>query len=220
VPISNSSWAGYADTGETYTSVSGSWTVPNASCGLGQVESAATWVGIDGANESIGPEQIGTDSNCAVLGGEYWAWYEMAPNGPALISSPTGDGVEAGDVMNASVQYSGTNASGEECYDLQIMDTTRWSNPFSTTQCMAGAIGGTAEWIEEDPSDGGFPLTPFGSVTFTNCQAGGSDAAVYGAPIWYHPNSVWTMSNPGGAAASVSGLSDDGSQFTVTWQHS
>jgi Peptidase A4 family len=223
--VTNSSWAGYVDTAETYTHVSGTWTVPNASCGLFQIESSATWVGIDGANESVGPEQIGTDSNCAVFGGEYHAWYEMAPNGPALISNINGsDTVGAGDVMNGLVQYAGTNASGQECYDLQIQDQTRgWT--FSTTQCIAGALGGTAEWIEEDPDTSilglpSLPLAPFGSVTFTNCHAGGSDAAVYGAPISYHPNTAWIMPDTGGAAAGVSPLSEDGTAFTVNWQHS
>jgi hypothetical protein len=206
-------WAGYVDTGETYTFVSGTWQVPNASCGFGQVENSATWVGLDGSGSGT-VEQIGTDSNCAVLGGAYWAWFEMAPANPEVISGPSGDQVSAGDTMNAMVQYTGTPGY----YDLQIQDVTKgWT--FSTTQFVAGATGASAEWVTENPTFLGFPLTDFSPVTFTNCTAGGSDLSVYDSAISQHPNTVETMFNPGGAAASVSALSNGGSQFTITWQH-
>jgi len=56
-------WAGYVATGGPYTDASGSWTVPTANCANAVGTDSATWVGIDGSNNST-VEQIGTDSNC------------------------------------------------------------------------------------------------------------------------------------------------------------
>jgi len=220
-------WAGYVDTGETYTYVSGSWTVPASSCNtIFSTEFSSSWVGIDGdGNNTV--EQIGTNSTCVPHllgnGSSYGAWWEMYPE-----NSQQGipESVNAGDVMNASVQYSGTSG-GNSCYLLKLQDQTQGWN-YSTNQCQPGTQNATAEWITEDTDTSilglpSFPLAPFGTMTFTNCDAGGSDAAVYGAPISYHPNTAVTLDasafNDGNAAASVSGLSNDGSQFSITWQH-
>ncbi|HTW10640.1 MAG TPA: G1 family glutamic endopeptidase [Acidimicrobiales bacterium] len=216
---SSSSWAGYVVTGETYDYVYGSWTVPKAACGnfpTGDLaSSSSTWVGIDGWNENT-VEQIGTDSNCATWTGVYWAWFEMYPNLPEVISNPLNntDQISPGDVMDASVQYTGNPG----WYRLYIQDVTKnWS--FATTQYISGATGGTAEWVTEQPADGGLPLTDFGSVTFTGCYADGSNAAAYGDPIWQHANTAVEMEANGTEKASVSALSANGSQFTVTWRH-
>jgi hypothetical protein len=209
-------WAGYAATGDTYTSVSATWTVPTANCGkfpTGDAgSSSATWVGLDGdGNTPV--EQIGTDSDCAGFAGEYHAWWEMNPGWPTVIGDlgvTNDDGVSPGDVMAASV----TATSTPGMYTLTIDDASQgWS--YTTTQSNPGAVGASAECITEQPRDGGFPLTNFGSVTFSQCKATGSNGIAL--PIWDHPNDALTMIGPSTTKATVSPLSEDGTQFTVTW---
>jgi hypothetical protein len=212
-------WSGYVATGDTYTSVSGSWTVPTANCGTFPTgdagSSSSTWVGLDGfGNNPV--EQIGTWSNCALYTGEYNAWWEMYPGGPTIIGNlglTDDDPVYPGDVMSASVTATTTPGT----FTLSIEDQTQnWS--FTTTQSNPGAAGASAECVEEQPSAGGLPLTNFGSVTFTQCKATGSNGL--STPIWDHANSNVTMNDNGTTKATVSPLSEDGTQFTVTWLHS
>ena len=211
-------WAGYTATGETYTSVSARWTVPTASCGTFPAgdagSSSATWVGLDG-DTNIPVEQIGTDSNCVAYAGEYHAWWEMAPGGPTIIGDlglTNDDPVSPGDVMSASVTATSTPGT----YTLTIEDLSRgWS--YTTTQSNPAAAGTSAECIAEQPGDGGLPLTNFGSVTFSHCQATGSNGI--STPIWDHPNNVRTMVGTSTTKATASSLSDDGTQFTVRWLH-
>jgi hypothetical protein len=205
-------WAGYVDTGDTFTAVSASWTVPQGSCGFLETSTSATWVGIDGWNEST-VEQIGTDSNCILGQGVYWAWWEMYPSGPQVIGIPNVSYVvHPGDLMMASVTSTGVPG----WYTLSIADNTQnWT--FVTTQFIANANGGTAECIEEQPAAAGLPLMNFGSVTFNQCNATGSDRVA--TPIWDHPNLAVDMTSGSTLKATVSPLSNDGATFTVTWQH-
>ena len=205
-------WAGYVDTGETYTAVSASWTVPTANCGNGVATTSATWVGIDGgvANDNT-VEQIGTDSNCVLFNGSYWAWWQMAPSSPVVIGAvPANYPVYAGDLMIASVTSTGTPGS----YTLKIEDNTQdWI--YSTTQSNPNATGATAECIEEQPAALGLPLADFGSVTFTGCKAAAGNGPAM--PIWDHPSEAVDMTSGSTQLAVASPLSDDGTQFTVTW---
>jgi hypothetical protein len=64
-----------------YTSVSGSWVVPIASCSASPASFSAFWVGLGGFSEtSQGLEQIGTESDCTPAGrATYGVWYELVP---------------------------------------------------------------------------------------------------------------------------------------------
>src|SRR4051812_18847495 len=83
----SSNWAGYAVTSSdpaapaAYTSVSGSWVVPVASCSASPATFSAFWVGLGGFSEtSEGLEQIGTESDCTASGrATYGIWYELVP---------------------------------------------------------------------------------------------------------------------------------------------
>jgi hypothetical protein len=80
-------------------------------------------------------------------------------------------------------------------------------------------MGQSAEWITEQPSDGGFPLTNFGTVTFTQAQATGSNGL--STPIWDHPNQAVNMTSGAITKAAASPtLSDDGTSFSIGWLHS
>jgi hypothetical protein len=221
MPTTAPNWAGYVDTGDKFTAVSASWTVPKASCSFLEFSSSSTWVGIDGWNGNT-VEQIGTDSNCIGTGDEYNAWWEMWPGGPTLIGVPfVSYVVHAGDLMTASVTSTGMPG----WYTLQIEDTPAngdqgWT--FSTTQFLAAATGATAECIEEEPTalsilgfQLGNSLTNFGSVTFNQCKTTGSDGIA--TPIWDHPNQAIEMTSGSTSKATVSPLSNDGTTFTVTY---
>jgi hypothetical protein len=54
-------------------------------------------------------------------------------------------------------------------------------------------------------------------VTFSQCRFTGSDGVA--TPAWDHPNFALTMANGKTTQATVSPLSDDGTQFTVNFVH-
>jgi Peptidase A4 family len=122
LPYSNSTWGGYlsvAPKGKTVNSVSASWTVPAVSLEghVGPKPYVATmWVGMDGYNARIGPEQVGLWIDTATPNGqpEYWLFHEMAPANPIPFTT---DGqplakdehnllrVRPGQRLSATVQY-------------------------------------------------------------------------------------------------------------------
>ena len=90
---SSTNWAGYAVTGAAFSSVSGSWGQPSATCATHKAALAAFWIGLDGYGASDPTvEQIGTDSDCAKGKGKasggptYYAWFEMYPAPPVVLS--------------------------------------------------------------------------------------------------------------------------------------
>lgn len=200
----SSNWSGYATTGGTYTTVSGSWTQPTATCQAGQTAYSAFWVGIDGDTTST-VEQTGTDADCASGTPRYYAWYEMYPKFPVTLSGM----VAPGDSMRATVS---TNGKGN--FTLTISDATRhWS--FTTNQRLRRAQLGSAEWIAEAPSGSGgvLPLADFGTVSFASCTANG-------IALGSNPNvDAITMAASGVTKAVPSKLSG-GTAFSVTWEHS
>ena len=201
----STNWSGYATTGGHYTSVSGSWKQPSATCSAGQTAYSSFWVGIDGDTTNT-VEQTGTDADCSSGTPTYYAWYEMYPKFPVNLSNP----VQPGDAISASVT---TNGSGS--FTLTIADSTQhWS--FSTKQSSKKAKLGSAEWIAEAPSGSGgvLPLANFGTVSFSSCLANG-------VAISSNPNvdEIVMQTSGGTVKAQPSGLSG-GTSFSVAWKHS
>ena len=179
--VASSNWAGYADTDDTFDSVSSSWTEPTVNCadsnsgldGLlslsnllgGPGAASAFWVGLDGYN-STSVEQLGTDSDCDSGTPSYYAWYEMYPN-PSVVL-PSQYPVQPGNQMTALVA---SNSAGTS-FTLEIKDATAgWT--FSTTQSGSGFARSSAEVIAEAPSScsvlfcSEVPLADFGQVSYT-----------------------------------------------------
>lgn len=98
-------WAGYAATSGTFTSVSGTWTVPSPSA-AGPRSSDATWVGIGGVNRRD-LIQAGT-ANAIRRDGSLrsQAWVEMLPH----PSSPIPLTVHPGDSVTASISQASTDS--------------------------------------------------------------------------------------------------------------
>src|SRR5437773_487975 len=92
----SSNWSGYSAGGGGYTSVTGTWTVPNVS--LTTVGADATWVGIGGVDTR---DLIQAGTQASVSGGEvaYDAWIEMLPAPSKTISL----GVNPGDSVTVSI---------------------------------------------------------------------------------------------------------------------
>jgi hypothetical protein len=219
----SSNWSGYAVSGQTFSSVSGSWTQPAATCTSGS-SSAAFWVGLGGnSTTSQSLEQIGTSSDCGATGtASYSAWYELVP----ATSVPIKLKVAAGNKVSASVKLNGTNVT------LTFKNLTRKTS-FTKTLTMAAPDVSSAEWIAEAPSACDtygrcrqVTLTNFGKVVFTKALAtAGSRTGTVSDSLWTAtPIQLESFANFGRFASATSGaqavptaLSTDGSAFTVAY---
>ena len=100
---SSSNWSGYEATGGTFTSVSGTWTVPSVSATTTGAD--ATWVGVGGIDTR---DLIQAGTQATVQGGEiqYEAWIEMLPASSRQISLT----VSPGDSVTVAItQQAGNN---------------------------------------------------------------------------------------------------------------
>ena len=125
----SSNWSGYAVTGTSFSSVSGSWVQPAATCTRGSSGYSAFWIGLGGFDASSQAlEQIGTSADCSASGRvSYYAWYELVPAASVTVSQLP---LSAGDTISASVGVSGTTVT------LQLQDVTTGAS-FSKTLSMA-----------------------------------------------------------------------------------
>lgn len=203
VPNISGNWAGYvAAPGSGVTSVSGSWTVPNA--GTLPPGASATWVGIGGFGTSdliqTGTQQISAPLNQLISGGAYSAWYELLPASPVTVGGP----VSPGDRMTASVV-----SDGGTTWTVSIADATaNWS--FSKTLSYQSSES-SAEWIHEAPTLIAVPI-PVGNsgrVTLDNGGAviNGASQSIAGA------GATSVVALP--VETAVSSLDSDGNGFDV-----
>lgn len=216
-PGSTTNFSGYIDyagSGQTFTSVSASWTVPTVTCQPGETSWAAQWPGI---GDSTTVQQDGTETDCQSGTPDYWAWYEMygdaaVNNGYAQELPPATYPVSPGDVMNGSVSLSGTT------WLLSLADATaNWSFSIQFPSPAGGLSQGSAEWMVEDP-DGCSPqcqtLAQYTPVAFTSATAtengqGGPISAFAATTLQIEQNST-LLSAPGA-------LNATGDGFTDTW---
>src|ERR1035438_3012966 len=139
--VDSANWGGYAVTGSSFTSATGSWIVPWVNCtGISGNEYAAFWVGIDGYTSST-VEQTGTLSDCAGTSPDYFAWVEFYPAPTYEITSVP---ISPGDVMWASVVY----VDGKFITTIKNMSTGKSA---SATATVPGAARSSAEWVTEAP---------------------------------------------------------------------
>ncbi|KAF9237540.1 peptidase A4 family-domain-containing protein [Melanogaster broomeanus] len=149
----SSNWAGavWDEADGTFTSVTGTFTVPTPS---GTSGAASAWVGIDGDTCGTAILQTGIDftvSNGAV---SYDAWYEWYP---AYAYDFSGISLAAGDVIKLTVTASSTTSGTTVIENLTTGQTAN------------------AEWIVEDFEEGNslVPFANFGTVEFTSATATG-----------------------------------------------
>jgi hypothetical protein len=196
-------WSGYAATDGTFTSVSGTWSVPNVSAGTTGMD--ATWVGIGGVNSN---DLIQAGTQALVQSGQvvYAAWWETLPQ----TVQPVPLTINAGDQISVSIaqQKRGT-------WQISINDATNgqsWSKSVTYRSSLS-----SAEWIEEAGATGRFtilPLDSFGSVTFTSGTTIENGQTRTIAQAGAQPIA---MSNEAGQAlAQASKLDASGTGFSVT----
>lgn len=224
----SSNWSGYvaaasdtAATATSFTTVAGRWVQPKVSCTSGRRSSSAFWVGLGGASEtSQALEQIGTEADCNVSGkATYSSWYELVP----AASVPIKLKVLPGNVITASVAVQGTKVT------VQIRNLSRRTK-FTKVLRMSSPDTSSAEWVAEAPSACNsrgrcvvLPLTNFGNVSFTQATAIAnghhgtiSDSTWAGAPIELLSDGSFGQTALDNAVPS--GLSPDGTSFTVAYQ--
>ncbi len=234
-------WSGYVVTGPagspvTYSSVTGTWTVPTATCNTpvaaGGISTA--WIGLGGYTTK-NQEEVGTDSNCNAKNKPlYYAWFELVPY--IAYNVPTSNKVSPGDSMTGLVKILSTTL-----VQLQIQDQTKnWT--FSRNITFSSQDTSTAEWISEAPAACVYwvcheaNLANFGTVTMSNISAVGN--GVSGAlndPDWttipiqlvpsklnvptLNPDALTPAkakaSSPAGATPGPP--SADGTSFGITW---
>ncbi len=155
-------WSGYAITGSTYTSITGSWTVPSVSPSSGASYSAA-WAGIDGFNNNS-LIQTGTEQDYYSGAAHYVAWWTTSAQ--QFVEQPIAEPVSPGDPMTAQISESNPATS---TWSITLTDgsaTHGWS--FTKVVTYTGP-GASAEWIMEAPTVGGriAPLAAYASpLTF------------------------------------------------------
>ena len=219
-PSPSTNWAGYAVTSTdpttpvTYTSVSGTWVQPAATCPAGAAAAySAFWVGLGGDSDSSpGLEQIGTESDCTAAGrATYGVWYELVP----AASVPVKLKLFPGNLISANVTVNGTLVT------VQLKNLTRKTS-FTKRLFMAAPDVSSAEWIAEAPSvcdSSGtrcrtLPLADFGTVAFNSAKAlaaGHGGTIVDGA---WAANAIELAASTGAVPSDVSA---DGGSFSVTW---
>ena len=228
----SSNWAGYAVSGTTFRTVSGTWAQPAADCSASTAEQTASafWVGLGGNSETSNAlEQTGTEVDCSATGvATYSAWYELVP--AASVKAPLK--VAAGDRIAAAVQVSGTNVT------VRLRNLTTGKS-FTKTLRMASPDVSSAEWIAEAPSaltprgTRILPLTDFGTVRFSSATAtstsghtGAISDAAWSATRVDLLSDIGGPGSPGfgpfapangGIQALSSVLGSGGSAFSVTW---
>jgi hypothetical protein len=213
----SSNWAGYAVSSAdpaapvTYSSVSGTWVQPAASCSASSASYSAFWVGLGGVSVNS-LEQIGTETDCTANGRPtYNVWYELVP----AASVPVKLKVFPGNTISANVTVNG------QLVIVKLQNLTRKTS-FTKRLFMASPDVSSAEWIAEAPStctSSGdrcrtLPLANFGTVAFTSAKA---LAAGHGGVIVDDAWAATAIELRAFTGAVPSGLAPDGASFSVTW---
>jgi hypothetical protein len=197
-------WAGYAATGDNFTAVSGTWTVPSVSAGRTPAADA-TWVGIGGirARDLI---QAGTDATVQSGQVRYTAWVELLPRASQRVPLA----VSAGDTVNVSITQ-----QPDETWQIRIRNTTTGQSYEKVVTYQSSRS--SAEWIEESPAVGRrtlLPLDNFGTIKFTSATAveDGQQRTIAQAG----GQAITMSSRTGQPLALPSALGSDGTSFSVS----
>ena len=204
-PMSRSlNWSGYALEGGPFTSVTGTFNVPDLTNLSGSV-TTSEWVGIDGhtqGNQDLIQAGVAEDYGRFGNGVQVYAWWEILPAAETPIDSLD---VSPGDSMTVTIAQL---SAGQ--WSIQLVNNTS-GGTFSITQPYTGR-GLSAEWVVEAPTSGRSSqiltlgqYTP--AVTFT--RIGWAGSAKKFVPI--------TMQQQGVSVSTPSPLSADQSSFSVAY---
>lgn len=203
VSSSSSNWSGYAASGGTFTSVTGTWTVPTVAGTTAGAD--ATWVGIGGLTTSD-LIQAGTQAQVDGSGAvQYSSWIEMLPAASQRVPLS----VTAGDSVTVTI----AQQSGNDW--LIAMKNNSTGGTYNIT-VQYSSSNSSAEWVQEAPSIGRglVPLDEFGTVQFSGGTAVRDGKAMSLSAL--SAKAITMVNRQGQAVAQPSTLADDGSSFTVT----
>jgi hypothetical protein len=197
-------WAGYTAIGGNFTTVSGSWTIPQASSS-GNVSADAEWIGIGGISSQ---DLIQTGTQAVYDNGQptYQAWYELLPSSSQNINL----NVKPGDSISASIAE---QPNGQ--WLISFSDNTTGQN-FQTAVSYSSSES-SAEWILEMPTavgSGFIPLDNYGSIQFTGANATKNGQALNLSQLEAQPMTM--LSSNQQTLSSTSGLGNDDASFTVS----
>ncbi|KAG0645520.1 Aspergillopepsin II heavy chain [Hyphodiscus hymeniophilus] len=164
-------WAGAVLIGTGYTSVTGTFTVPQPST----TGSGTAWVGIDGDTCASAILQTGVDWTKSGSSYSYDAWYEWYPD---YSYDFTGITISAGNQIKVTV--TATSKTGGTATVDNISTGKSVTHTFSNEGSEGDLCETNAEWIVEDYEEGNslVQFADFGSVTFTGAAAVKSGATV------------------------------------------
>jgi hypothetical protein len=203
---SSYNWVGYVATGGTFTTVTGSWVIPQIPV-TSSLTGDATWVGIGGVGSSdliqTGTQAI-TNSNGSAV--SYQAWYEALPG----FSQPISITVNPGDSITATISEQSQNQ-----WAITLRDNTNGQN-FQTVVPYVSLMN-SAEWIEEMPSQGSgafIPLDNFGTIQINSSSTvkNGQSLTIAQAGA----QSMTMVNTSQQTLATPSALGYDGASFSVS----
>jgi hypothetical protein len=206
--VQSTNWAGYADTGSSFSKVTASWTEPSATCSRSGEQLAAFWVGIDGYS-SNSVEQDGTIIECYRGAAYQFTWWEMYPTNAIQVVGQT---LAAGDAITSTVTRSGT------AYTLTVTDSTHPANSFTTTESCSSCANTSAEWIAEAPSSSSsvYPLADFGSWRASGASV--TEGSTSGVISSFTDDEITMVDSSNRVKAQPGALSGSGNSFSVTWE--
>ncbi len=204
----STNWAGYADTGSSFSKVSATWTEPSVTCSGTSEQLAAFWVGIDGYSSSS-VEQDGTIIECYRRTAYQYTWWEMYPTNDIQV---VGETLAAGDAIASTVTRSGTS------YTLTVTDSTHPANSFTEKESCSSCANSSAEWIAEAPSSGSsiYPLADFKSWTAANASV--TEGTTSGVISSFTDDEITMINGSKQTKALPSSLNGSGNGFSVTWE--
>jgi len=201
-PAISKNWSGYSATGGTFSSVGGSWIIPEPSA-LG-ISADATWVGIGGVT-SKDLIQAGTQTIFTNGQANYLAWYELLPQTSHNVPLT----VNPGDSVTVSISQQASNK-----WDISFHNNT--SGKSYDTKVNYNSSLSSAEWIEEAPSSGRgiLPLDNFGSVHFSDLWTVKNGTKIN--PAQAGARSINMANMLGQVIAQSSVLANDGASFAIS----
>jgi hypothetical protein len=199
----SSNWAGYAARGGSFTSVAGTWTVPELALD-GPFGADAMWVGIGGLRSrdliQAGTQQV-VSGNGSVT---YQAWFEKLPD----ISHPVPLSILPGHTVSVSIDQ-----QEADIWLITLANQTTGQTVVRTEQYTSSLS--SAEWIEEAPFARRrvLPLSEFGSINVTDASAVRDGVSLTIADL--EARAISLIDNNRRALAVPSPLGLDGSSFSV-----
>ncbi|KAF5389907.1 hypothetical protein D9757_003594 [Collybiopsis confluens] len=161
----STNWSGVSPpSGQTFTTVTGTFTVPTPS-GNG---AASAWVGIDGDTAQQSILQSGVDFTASGGRVSFDAWFEWFPNFATDFSNFP---IAAGNVITVTVHSTSSTTGTATLVNESTGKTV--TQALTAPDSAAALKGQNAEWIVEDFEEGDslVPFADFGTVTFTGASA-------------------------------------------------